>query len=105
MRGVGQTTNLIYNLPNERCMLVTKHGTNKLIEGLIKEIRGKEFSKNVKIISISTMSDINKLMGYSHLIFFDHAFFESVEEDIARKALDCARGAATVYHHQKGNFK
>lgn len=106
MRGVGQTRNLIYTLPNERCMVVTKErGVGRDIEELLKEVRGKDFAKKVKVLSISTVEDLNKLMGYSHLVFFDHSFFDSIEEEIAEKALDYAESAAIVYHNQKGNLK
>lgn len=106
MRGVGQTKNLIYTLPNERCMIVTRQSSEaRFIEKAIKEIRGKEFSKKIKVVSISSADDLYKLLGYSHLVFFDHSFFDSGEEEIARKALNLAEGAAIVYHNQKGNFK
>lgn len=106
MRGVGQTKHLIYTLPNERCMVVTHdRGLARDIEGRIKEIRGKDFAKKVKIINISSIEDTNKIMGYSHLIFFDHAFFDSVEKEVAIKSLDLAEGASIVYHNHKGNFK
>lgn len=106
MRGVGQTTHLIYNLPNERCMIVTyQHDLVRQIEQRLQNLRGKDFAKQVKVVSISSSDDLNKLMGYSHLIYFDHAFFDFVEEEIARKALSYAQSAAIVYHNHKGNFK
>jgi|SRR6218665_1582196 len=106
MRGVGQTTNLIYTLPNERCMVVTpNHGIARMIEGSIKEVRGKNFAKSVKVISVSSRDDLVKVRGYSHLIFFDHSFFDLVEEAIAKEALETAKGAAIVYHTHKGNFQ
>lgn len=106
MRGVGQTRNLIYNLPNERCMLVTPtHSICKHIEKSLIDLRGKDFAKKIKIINVSLSEDLNKMIGYNHLIFFDHSFFDLVEEEIAKKALNYAEGAAIVYHHHKGNFK
>ena|SRR5215217_8799163 len=106
MRGVGQTRNLIYTLPNERCVVVTSNrSVARVIEEILKEIRGKDFAKKVKVLSISSIEDVNKLMGYSHLIFFDHSFFLSIEEEVANKALDYAESSAIVYHSHKGNFK
>lgn len=106
MRGVGQTRNMIYNLPDERCMVVTySRDSGRSIEQSISDLRGKDFSKKVKVTSISSHQDLNKLMGYSHLIFFDHAFFDLVEEDLAKEALNFAEGASIVYHHKKGNLK
>jgi hypothetical protein len=106
MRGVGQTKHLIYTLPNERCMVVTyQRNVGRAIEEFLKELRGKDFAKQVKFVTISSSDDLNKIMGYSHLIFFDHSFFDSVEEEVARKALQLAEGASIVYHTHKGNFK
>lgn len=106
MRGVGQTRNLIYTLPNERCMVVTHNRTiGRHIENFLKEVRGTDFAKNVKVISVSSIEDVVKMSGYSHLVFFDHSFFDFVEEDVARKALGYAESAAIVYHNQKRNFK
>jgi hypothetical protein len=106
MRGVGQTTHLIYTLPNERCMVVThSKELGRLIEKRLVDIRGKDFAKKVKVLSISSYDDLSKMMGYSHLVFFDHAFFDHSEEEIAIKALRYAQGASTVYHNHKGNFK
>lgn len=106
MRGVGQTKNLIYTLPNERCMIITsERAAGRNVEELLKEMRGKDFAKKVKVLSISSLDDLNKMLGYSHLVFFDHSFFDTTEEEIARKALDYAESAAIVYHNQKGNFK
>lgn len=97
MRGVGQTTNMIDNLPTGRCMVVSSDPT--LVRGLknsTEEIRGKDFTKNVKFISISSLDDCNKLLGYSHPVFFDHFFFESVEEEVARKALQFSHTGSIV---------
>lgn len=106
MRGVGQTKNLIYTLPNERCMVVTNlRESGRELEESLKEIRGKDFAKKVKVISVSSLDDLNKMLGYSHLIFFDHSFFDNAEEDVIKKALDYAEGAAIVYHSHKGNLK
>lgn len=106
MRGVGQTKNLIYTLPNERCMIITHmRETGKEIEKNLINIRGKDFSKKVKILTISGFDDLNKMMGYNHLIFFDHAFFEFTEREVAIKALEYAEGAAISYHNNKGNLK
>lgn len=105
MRGVGQTNNLIYTLPNERCMIVVKdRSVGRYIEERIKETRGKDFEKKIKVVCISEHTDLNKMMGYSHLVFFDHSFFESVDEEIIKKALDYAEGAAIVYHSHKRKF-
>lgn len=106
MRGVGQTKNLIYTLPNERCMVVAGlPGAGRYVEELLKEMRGKDFAKKVKVVCVSSLEDTNKLMGYSHLVFFDNSFFDSVSEEIAKKALDYAEGASIVYHTHKGNIK
>lgn len=104
MRGVGQTTHLIYNLPSERCMIVTpSRDIGRLIENKIKDIRGKEFYKNIKVMSINSESDITKMMGYSHPIFFDHSFFELSDERVAKKAIEVAIGASIVYNNRKRN--
>lgn len=106
MRGVGQTTHMIYTLPNERCLVVVSNASvGKSIKTAVEIIRGKNFAKNVKFVAISSIEDTNKLIGYSHLVFFDNSFFDSVEEEVARKALRHAESAAITYHTHKGNFK
>lgn len=106
MRGVGQTKYMVYNLPNERCILVTpNHAIGKSIEKFIQEARGKDSAKKIKVINISKIEDTYKLLGSSCQIFFDHSFFDLSDEETVRKALEYAYTSSVVYHTHKGNFK
>lgn len=106
MRGVGRTRNLIDNLPDERCVVVTySHDLGREIKKTIEDLRGKELIKKVKVVSVSSKEDLSRLQGLSVPIFFDHSFFDSCEFETAKHAMELAHGASTVYHHQKGKLK
>lgn len=106
MRGVGQTTNMIYNLPNERCVVVCHDNSfARHLQNLIKEFRGQDFSKKVKVIQISSVEDTKKLLGLNQLIFFDHCFFDTMDEEIAKRALELSRMSAIIYHENKRKLK
>lgn len=97
MRGVGQTRNLIDNLPSGRSMVVIPNASlSRLLKEMSEDIRSKDFTKNVKFVVIAEADDCNKLIGYSNPIFFDHSFFTSVSEETARKALDIAHTCSIV---------
>lgn len=103
-RGVGQTQNLIDNLPNERCAIVVpKHDIGKSILKRIEEQYGKQFVKNIKVFSISSPNDAHKMSGYGHSVFFDNSFLLNVDKETAITAYRFARGCAIVKEH--GNSK
>lgn len=103
MRGVGQTQNLIDNLPDDRCMIIaSNHNIVRDIKTRVEESRGNDFAKRIKFLVIETHEDTRKMLGYSNPVYFDHSFFDLSEIEIAKEALSLAHGASMVYHHQKG---
>ena len=102
MRGVGQTQNMIDNLPNDRCVIITPTADlNRSIKRRVEDDRGKEFAKKIKFISVSDSEDLVKLRGLSCPIFFDHSFFDLVEEGVAKEALNSAHASSIIYHRGK----
>lgn len=102
MRGVGQTQNLIDNLPDFRCAIIVKTPQiGRMIKERIEIDRGKEFAKRVKFFIVNDIDDVYKLSGYSNPIFFDHSFFDLSEIETAKKTLEFAHSASIVYQRSK----
>lgn len=87
MRGVGQTAMMIANLPLDQCTIVAPTGAiGRAIAARVKTANPGPR----RYITIRHHSDVQKLMGLSEPIFFDHSFFDMVDADTARAALDLA---------------
>lgn len=98
--GVGQTQNLIDNLPSGRCAIVVFNSNeSRSIKERIKEQHGTDFAKNIKFFVISSQDDISKMAGYSYLVFFDHSFLQNASEDVAKEAYSVAHSCAVVSKH------
>lgn len=104
MRGVGHTTLMIYNLPNERCGIVVPTASlGREIKNYIKKIRGENFDKKVHFFVISSVDDVNKLMGYSHPIFVDNSFFTegvNVDKELTKLVFERAINSAMVCRYK-----
>lgn len=82
---------MIANLPLDQCTIVTPTAAmGRAIAARVKEANPGPR----RYITIRHVSDTKKLMGLSEPIFFDHSFFDVVDADTARAALDLAIPAA-----------
>ena len=82
---------MIANLPPEQCTIVAP--TVEIGKAITARVKGANPGPR-RYITIRHVSDAKKLLGLSEPIFFDHSFFDVVDADTARAALDLAIPAA-----------
>jgi hypothetical protein len=86
---------MVANLPPGQCTIVVP-----------RRVAGQEIAARVKkgnpgprrYVTIRSAADIQKIIGLSEPVFFDHSFFDVTEEHLARAAvtaaISCARMAS-----------
>ncbi len=99
MRGVGRTQNLIDTLPfNTRAgIVIPSYEIAHWLKKRIEEGRGKDFLKNIKFFVVREKDDLNKMIGWSYPIFFDHTFVEVSDEVLVKAAYSYAHSASVSY--------
>lgn len=92
-RGSGRTSREIMKLREGDAFVVPNYNSAHAARHAIANLRGKDFSRSVRVVVISGMHSLHRLYGFGGRVLVDHWFWKTAEfgvaEELKRLASAC----------------